>query len=61
MKIEITQEQLDATISALEDVLARYELEASMFLRHPAGGDLAEQRLSQAVEAAKLVDFYLHV
>ena len=60
MKIELTQAQLDAVIKALEDVLARYELEAAAFLRLSEGHDLAVKRLEQAKKAAELVDFFLH-
>ncbi len=60
MKIELTQEQLDDTISILEFAQSRLEQEASALLNVRAGRDLAVTRLGQAKKAADLVDFYLH-
>lgn len=73
MKIEISQEQLDATIAALEFARNRYEQDALTLFgawfrtseRDTAYSascqTLGMERMAQAVEAAKLVDFYLHL
>lgn len=70
MKIEISQEQLDDTITALEFAVVRYEQEAAALLdtaRHEQdevlvrlSRKLGRKRLEQADRTANLVDFYLH-
>ena len=59
MKIVLSQEQLDATIAALEAAQFLFEQEAAALSLVPAGHALAEKRLKQAGDAAVLVDFYL--
>lgn len=59
MKIELSQNRLDATIAALEAVQIRFEQEAAALLQVTAGHELAETRLKQAKDAAELADFYL--
>lgn len=73
MKIEITQEQLDDTIKALEFAQNRYEQDALTLLaasfrtseRDTAYSascqTLGLERMARAVETTKLVDFYLHL
>lgn len=61
MKIELSQDRLDATIAALEAAQIRFEQEAAALLRVTAGHELAEIRLKQAKDAAALVDFYLNL
>lgn len=59
MKIELTQDQLDATIAVLEQAQTRFEQEAAALLRVTEGYELAQARLKQARDATALVDFYL--
>ncbi len=71
MKIELTQDQLDATISALEFAMVRYEQEAAALLDTARHGQdeafvklsrkLGQTRLKQADAVTALVDFYLHL
>ena len=67
MKIEITQDQLDATIRQLEAAKVQAELDALALFKaidilgmDAARQELAEKRLKDAQEAAELVDFFLH-
>lgn len=69
MKIEITQDQLDDTIKALEFAQTRYEQEAAALIgaaRHEQdetlvrlSRKLGRERLEQSDRASALVDFYL--
>lgn len=70
MNIEITQEQLDAVIKALEFARDRCEQEAAALIG-AAGWEqdeplvrlsrkLGRERMEQAVETAALVEFFLH-
>lgn len=71
MKIELSQEQLDATISALEFAMVRYEQEAAALIdtaRHEQdevlvrlSRKLGRTRLEQADAVTALVDYYLHL
>lgn len=71
MKIELSQEQLDGTIAALEFAQDRYEQEAAALIgaaRHEQdetlvrlSRKLGRERLEQADRTAILVDFYLHL
>lgn len=61
MKIEITQDQLDALVETLEIAQTRLELEAAALLRTTEGHELAILRLKQAKKAAALADFFLHM
>lgn len=65
MKIDITQEELDAMIRHLEAILTRYESEAGAFLAIEAecsgAKDRAVERLRDADSAAALLDKLLHI
>ena len=58
MKIQLSQDRLDATIAVLEAAQFRFEQEAAALLQVAAGREL-EERLKQAKTAAELADFYL--
>ena len=64
MKIDITQEELDALIRHLEGIVTRYESEAGAFLAIaddcPGAKDRAVERLRQTGSAAALLDKLLH-
>ena len=59
MKIQLSQDRLDATIAVLEAAQFRFEQVAAALLLVAAGLELAEERLKQAKTAAELADFYL--
>lgn len=65
MKIEVTQEELDALIRHMEGIVARYESEAGAFLaiaeECPGAKGRAVERLSVADSAAALLDKLLHI
>ena len=65
MKIEVTQEELDALIRQMEGIVARYESEAGAFLaiaeECPGAKGRAVERLSEADSAAALLDKLLHI
>lgn len=65
MKIDITQEELDALIRHLEAILTRYESEAGVFLaiagECPGAKIRAIERLNEADSAAALLDKLLHI
>lgn len=71
MKIELTQEQLDATIKALEFAQDRSEQEAAALFfasrktEHERDREtvwnLGLKRMELAHQTAALVDFYLHL
>ena len=71
MKIELTQEQLDAVVETLEFAQARCEQEAAaMFCANDllvaaegreAARRLGQYRLEQAGKAAMLAEFFLNV
>ena len=65
MKIEVTQEELDALIQHMEGIVARYESEAGAFLaiaeECPGAKGRAVERLSEADSAAALLDKLLHI
>lgn len=71
MKIELTQEQLDATIAALEFAETRYEQEAAALIsaaRHEQdevlcrlSWKLGRKRLEQSDRVGELVDFFQHL
>lgn len=64
MKIDITQEELDALIRHLEGIVARYESEAGAFLaieaECPGAQVRAVERLREADSATALLDKLLH-
>ena len=65
MKIELTQDQLNATIKVLEFAQGRYEQEAAALIgaaQHEQDETLvrlSREHLEQADQASNLVDFYL--
>ena len=65
MKIEVTQEELDALIQHMEGIVARYESEAGAFLaiaeECPGAKGRAVERLSEADSTAALLDKLLHI
>lgn len=65
MKIDITQEELDALIRHLEGIVSRYESEAGAFLAieegYTSAKDRAVERLREADSAAALLDKLLHI
>lgn len=64
VKIDITQEELDALIRHLEAVLIRYESEAGAFIiagECYGAKDRAVERLREADSAAALLDKLLHI
>lgn len=64
MKIDITQEELDALIRHLEGIVARYESEAGAFIiagECPGAKIRAIERLNEADSAAALLDKLLHI
>lgn len=64
MKIDITQEELDALIRPLEGVVARYESEAGAFIiaGECPGSKIREiERLNGADSATALLDKLLHI
>ena len=71
MKIELTQDQLDGTIKALEFAQARCEQEAAALIgaaQHEKdeplvrlSRKLGQERLNQANHISKLLDFYLYL
>lgn len=65
MKIDITQEELDALIRHLEAILARYESEAGVFFAVEkdclGAHGLAVSRLEAARSAETLLDKLLHI
>ena len=65
MKIEVTQEELDALIRHMEGIVARYASEAGAFLaiaeECPGAKGRAVERLSEADSAAALLDKLLHI
>ena len=64
VKIDITQDELDALIRHLEAILARYESEAGAFIiagECPGAKAKAIERLNEADSAAVLLDKLLHI
>ena len=65
MRINVTQEELDALIRHLEGIVARYESEAGAFLaieaECPGAKERAVERLREADSAAALLDKLLHI
>ena len=69
MKIEITQEQLDSTIAALEFAQDRSEHEAASLFYAARNTEhdremtwaLGLKRMELAHQTAQLLDFYLHL
>ena len=69
MKIELTQDQLNATIKVLEFAQGRYEQEAAALIgaaQHEQdetlvrlSRELGREHLEQADQASNLVEFYL--